>query len=175
VDAARAAGKLTAIRRRWIGSIGAGSCFAMARGVLDMGQGDMPMRLSHLAFAAAAGLSLAACTPADAALDGDLVVNGLDPAAWTVVVTRAENKTAISIVGEAEFQGPAPVKASAKTPEGKDEFTLTSTTPKGDFVIRLRQEPCLDGIDNNVKYEWAASVDWNDETLVGCARPVDRD
>jgi uncharacterized membrane protein len=129
------------------------------------------MRLSYFAFAtAAAGLALAACTPADVALEGDLVVNGLDPAAWTVVVTRAENKTAISIVGEAEFEGPAPVKAVVKGAEGKDEFTLTSTTPKGEFVIRLRQEPCLDGIDNNVKYDWAASVDWNQEMFTGCAR-----
>lgn len=131
------------------------------------------MRLSHIApaiAAATAALALAACTPADAALEGDLVVNGLDPATWTVVVTRAENKTAISIVGEPSFEGPAPVKASVKTPEGKDEFTLTSTTPKGDFVIRLRQEACLDGIDNNVKYDWAASVDWQGELFTGCAR-----
>lgn len=132
------------------------------------------MRLSHIApvFAVAAALGLAACTPADAALEGDLVVNGLDPAAWTVVVTRAENKTAISIVGEPEFEGPAPVKATVKTAEGKDEFTLTSATPNGDFVIQLRQEACLDGIDNNVKYEWAASVEWKDELFVGCARAV---
>lgn len=136
------------------------------------------MRLSHIAvpFAAAtAALVLAACSPADAVLDGDLVANGMDPAPWSVAVTRADNKASISIAGEAEFEGTAPVKAAVTTPEGASEFTLTSTTPKGDFVMRLRKEACLDGLDNNVKYEWAVSVDWNDELLTGCARPTKAD
>ncbi len=131
------------------------------------------MRLTCLAPALAAGIAaitLAACTPADAALDGDLVVNGLEPAFWAVTVSREENKSAISIMGEPDFQGTAPVKASS----GEGEFTLTSATPQGPFIMRVRQEACLDGIDNNAKYDWSVSVDWNGETLTGCARPSGR-
>ncbi len=134
------------------------------------------MRLSHIAAclaAASAAIALAGCTPADAVLDGDLVLNGMDPAPWMVSVTRATDKTAISIAGEADFEGAAPVKAETRTPEGKSEFTLTSKTPNGDFVMRLQQAACLDGLDNNVKYEWAVSVDWHDETLLGCARTAE--
>ena len=47
-----------------------------------------------VAFASAALLALlAACSPVDAELDGDLEVNGMDPAFWGVKVVRAQNTT----------------------------------------------------------------------------------
>lgn len=128
------------------------------------------MRLAYLSpvIAALAAMQLAACTPADAVLDGNLQLKGMEPAVWLVRIDREANTSTVSIFGEADFKGTAPVKA----PTEEGGFTLTSKTPEGDFVMRLTQEDCLDGLDNNVKYEWSVNVDWKGETLIGCARPA---
>lgn len=118
-----------------------------------------------IAFASAALVALlAACSPADAELDGDLEVNGMDPAFWGVKVARAQNSTTIAVLGERDIAGELPVKS-----KGADkDFLLTSKTPEGDFVMTLRQEPCKDGLGER-EYHWSATVDWKGETLKGCA------
>lgn len=121
-----------------------------------------------VAFASAALLALlAACSPVDAELDGDLEVNGMDPAFWGVKVVRAQNVTTIAVLGERDIAGELPVKS-----KGADEaFLLTSKTPEGDFVMTLRHEPCQDGLGER-EYQWSATADWKGETLKGCAAPV---
>jgi len=128
------------------------------------------MRLPSLAvtFLAAgfAAMSLAACTPADAALDGDLEIAGMEPAFWGVIVDRAADTSAINIDFKPEFNGTAPIKSKAED----GSVVLTSKTPEGDFVMKLKQEECLAGLDNEAKFDWAVSVDWKGETWTGCAK-----
>lgn len=109
---------------------------------------------------------LAACSPGDAELDGDLEVNGMEPAFWGVKVIRAENKTTIAVLGERDITGELPVKSKA------DKATvLTSKTPEGDFVMTLTQGDCQDGLGER-EYHWSVSAAWKGETLTGCAAPV---
>ena len=121
-----------------------------------------------VAFASAALIALlAACSPADAELDGDLEVNGMEPAFWGVKVARAEKTTTIAVLGERDIAGELPVKS-----KGTDkDILLTSKTPEGDFVMTLRQEACQDGLGER-EYNWSATVAWKGETLKGCAAPV---
>lgn len=126
------------------------------------------MRLAAAAIALFSAALVTACTPADAVLDGDLEIAGMDPAFWGVKVERAQDRAVISINFEPDFTGSAPVKG--KLEDGT--VTLTSTTPKGDFVMKLKQAKCLAGLDNDMPYEWSASVDWEGETWTGCAKPV---
>ena len=121
-----------------------------------------------VAFASAAlAVLLAACSPADAELDGDLEVNGMDPAFWGVKVARAQKITTIAVLGERDIAGELPVK----TKGADNDVVLTSKTPEGDFVMTLRQEECQDGLGERA-YNWSATVDWKGETLKGCASPV---
>lgn len=115
-----------------------------------------------LASIALAGLA-AACSPADAELDGDLEVNGMDPAFWGVKVVRAENKATIAVLGERDVVGEAPVKTKAEK-----STILTSKTPEGDFVMTLTQGACEDGLGER-EYHWSVSASWKGETLKGCA------
>lgn len=125
------------------------------------------MRFSLVVIAVLA-LGAAACAPADAVLDGDIEAAGMEPAFWGVKVSREKNTSEISVLGEADFSGPAPVKA--KTPEGL--VTLTTATPRGDFVMVLKNETCLNGLDNKVQFDWSVTVDWQGETLSGCAKAI---
>ena len=94
---------------------------------------------------------LAACSPGDAELDGDLEVNGMEPAFWGVKVIHAENKTTIAVLGERDITGELPVKSKA------DKATvLTSKTPEGDFVMTLTQGDCQDGLGER-EYHWSVS------------------
>jgi len=119
-------------------------------------------------FSLALSGGLAACTPADAALDGDIEIAGMEPAFWGVKVQRAQDRSVISINFEPDFTGSAPVKG-----KGEDgTVTLTSTTPKGDFVMHVKQGTCLSGLDNEMTLDWSVTVDWAGETWKGCAKPV---
>jgi uncharacterized membrane protein len=124
------------------------------------------MRLPFALTALVAAVAIAACTPADAALDGDLEIAGMEPAFWGVIVDRAAGTSAINIDFKPEFNGTAPVKSKAED----GSILLTSQTPEGDFVMKLKQESCLAGLDNKAKYDWAVSVDWKGETWTGCAK-----
>ena len=109
---------------------------------------------------------LAACSPGASELDGDLEVNGMDPAFWGVKILRAENKATINVLGERDVVGELPVKTSA------DKATiLTSKTPEGDFVMTLTQGDCEDGLGER-EYHWSVSAIWKGETLKGCAAPL---
>lgn len=120
-----------------------------------------------LAYASAALIVLlAACTPADAELDGDLEINGMEPAFWGVKVVRAQNLTTIAVLGEKDIAGELPVKTKGE----KDAIILTSKTPDGDFVMTLRQQPCEDGLGER-KYNWSVAANWKGEKLIGCAAP----
>jgi uncharacterized membrane protein len=110
---------------------------------------------------------LAACTPADAELDGDLEINGMEPAFWGVKVTRAQNKTTIAVLGSRDIAGEPPVKSKGE----KDTTVLTSKTPEGDFVMTLRQGECEDGLGQR-EYHWSVVATWKGETLKGCAAPM---
>lgn len=114
---------------------------------------------------ALAGL-VAACSPGDAELDGDLEIQGMDPAFWGVKVIHAEKKATINVLGERDVVGELPVKT-------KSEKTtiLTSKTPEGDFVMTLTQGPCEDGLGER-QYNWSVSATWKGETLKGCAAPA---
>lgn len=121
-----------------------------------------------LACAAAAFAALlAACTPADAELDGDLEINGMEPAFWGVKVARAQNKTAIAVLGAKDIAGELPVKSKGE----KDVTVLTSKTPEGDFVMTLSQGKCEDGLGER-EYHWSVLATWKGETLKGCAAPM---
>jgi len=126
------------------------------------------MRLAAAAIALISTALASACTPADAVLDGDLEIAGMDPAFWGVKVERGQSRAVISINFEPDFNGSEPVKAQAED----GSVTLTSTTPKGDFVMRLKQGTCLSGLDNAMAFEWSVTVDWEGETWKGCAKPV---
>lgn len=126
------------------------------------------MRLAAAAIALISAGLVSACTPADAVLDGDLEIAGMTPAFWGVKVERARDRAVISINFEPDFNGSEPVKA--KLEDGT--VTLTSTTPRGDFVMKLKQGTCLAGLDNDMPLDWSVSVDWEGETWMGCARPV---
>lgn len=109
---------------------------------------------------------LAACSPGDAELDGDLEVNGMEPAFWGVKVIHAENKTTIAVLGERDITGELPVKSKT------DKATvLTSKTPEGDFVMTLTQGDCEDGLGER-EYHWSVRAAWKGETLTGCAAPM---
>lgn len=118
-----------------------------------------------LASIALVGL-LAACSPGDAELDGDLEINGMEPAFWGVKVVRAENKTTIAVLGERDIAGELPVKS-----KGDKATILTSKTPDGDFVMTLTQGACKDGLGER-EYHWSVSAAWKGETLKGCAAPA---
>jgi len=113
---------------------------------------------------AALALVLSACTPADAELDGDLEINGMEPAFWGVKVSRADKTAAIAVAGERDIAGELPVKTRGE----KDATILTSKTPDGDFVMTLRNEPCEDGLGER-EYHWSVSAAWKGEILKGCA------
>lgn len=126
------------------------------------------MRLAAAAIALISVGLISACTPADAVLDGDIEIAGMDPAFWGVKVQRAQDRAVISINFEPDFNGSEPVKG--KLEDGT--VTLTSTTPKGEFVMKLKQGKCLAGLDNDMPFDWTVSVDWEGETWTGCAKPV---
>lgn len=123
----------------------------------------MLKRVSALALLATI---LAACSNAEADLDGDLEVGGTEPAYWTVQVDREANKATISILGEASFEGEAPVKSRGE--EGV--LLLTSKTPAGDFVMSFTRKDCFDGLAESAR-PWSVSVTWKGEILNGCAFP----
>ena len=112
-------------------------------------------------------MSLAACSPPDAELDGDIEINGMEPAFWGVKVARAAKTTSIAVLGERDIVGEPPVK----TKGDKDATILTSKTSEGDFVMTLRQEKCEDGLGER-EYHWSVVADWKGEKLSGCAAPV---
>jgi len=119
-----------------------------------------------IACASIALAVLAACSPGEAELDGDLEVNGMEPAFWGVKVIRAENKTTIAVLGERDIVGELPVKSKA------DKATvLTSKTPEGDFVMTVTPGECQDGLGER-EYHWSVSATWKGETLQGCAAPM---
>ncbi len=123
--------------------------------------------LKPVCLAAAFAALLAACTPADAELDGDLEINGMEPAFWGVKVTRAQNRTAIAVLGAKDIAGELPVKSKGE----KDVTVLTSKTPEGEFVMALRQGKCEDGLGER-EYHWSVLATWKGETLKGCAAPM---
>lgn len=121
-----------------------------------------------LACASAALIALlAACSPADAELDGDLEINGMEPAFWGVKIVRAQKITTIAVLGERDIAGELPVKSKGE----KDATILTSKTPEGDFVMTLRQGPCEDGLGERA-YNWSVVANWKGEKLSGCAAVV---
>ena len=121
-----------------------------------------------VAFASVAlAALLAACSPADAELDGDLEVNGMDPAFWGVKVSRATKSTSIAVLGERDIAGELPVKSKG----AQSDVVLTSKTPDGDFIMTLRQEDCQDGLGER-EYHWSVTASWKGETLKGCASPI---
>jgi uncharacterized membrane protein len=126
------------------------------------------MRKAALVLALLAACLPPACTPPDAALDGDLEIAGMDPAFWGVKVERSADRIVISINFEPDFTGSAPVK----TANEDGSYLLTSSTPKGDFVMRLEKTACLSGLDNDMAFDWSVSLDWAGETWKGCAKPV---
>lgn len=113
---------------------------------------------------AALALALSACAPADVELDGDLEINGMDPAFWGAKVTRADKTTVIAVAGARDVAGELPVKTKGE----KDATILTSKTPDGDFVMILHKEPCEDGLGER-EYHWSVSANWQGEMLKGCA------
>lgn len=118
---------------------------------------------SALAFAA---LALAACSNPETDLDGNLEIGGAEPVYWTVQVERETGKSIISIIGDPQFEGEAPVRA-----RGEDgAYLLTSKTPKGDFVMNFTQKECFDGLADTPR-PWTVNVTWNGEILSGCAFP----
>lgn len=117
-----------------------------------------------LCIVAFAAVGLAACTPADAELDGDIEVGAADPY-WTVEVLRDEGKTLISVVGDPSVEGELPVKTQGE----KDVILLTSKTPQGDFVMNFTHKECFDGLAETAR-PWTVTVDWKGELLQGCAR-----
>ena len=120
--------------------------------------------LKSIIAVAAAAFTLTACSSPEAELDGDIDVGGMDPANWTVEVRRATGKSVISILGEPSFEGSLPVKS-----DGADGAVLmTSTTPKGDFVMNFTRAECFDGLSETAR-PWTVTVNWNGETLNGCA------
>ncbi len=123
------------------------------------------MLKSILASIALVGM-LAACSPGDAELDGDLEINGMEPAFWGVKVVRAENKITLAVLGERDVVGELPVKSKAEK-----ATILTSKTPNGDLVMTLTQADCEDGLGER-EYHWSVVASWNGEKLVGCAAPV---
>ncbi len=112
-------------------------------------------------------MSLAACSPADAELDGDIEANGMEPAFWGVKVSRVAKTTSIAVLGERDIVGEPPVKSKGE----KDATILTSKTPDGDFVMTLRQEKCEDGLGER-EYHWSVVADWKGEKLSGWAAPI---
>lgn len=117
-----------------------------------------------LAVFAIAAVALAACSGPEVELDRDLEVGGTDPAYWTVEVRKATGKAVISILGEASFEGSLPVRS-----QGEDgAFLLTSSTPKGEFVMNFKAAECFDGLAESPR-PWTVTVNWNGEMLNGCA------
>lgn len=112
-------------------------------------------------------LALAACTPADAELDGDIEINGMEPAFWGAKVSRTDKTTVIAVTGDRDISGALPVKTKGE----KDATVLTSTTPDGDFVMTLKKEDCKDGLGER-EYHWSVLASWKGETLKGCAAPM---
>lgn len=126
-----------------------------------------PVRVRGLA-ACVLALAGAACSNPEDELKGDVVVNGMDPAVWVVKVTPSANKSEISVFGSPDLVGELPVK----TKTDKGDIVLTSKTPSGDFVINLRNEKCEDGMTEH-EYNWSATVQWEKQTLKGCAGAAD--
>jgi uncharacterized membrane protein len=122
-----------------------------------------PVSVSALAFAV---LALAACSNAEADLDGDLEIGGADPSYWTVQVERETGKSIISIIGDPQFEGEAPVKSRG---EG-GVYLLTSKTEQGDFVMNFTNKECFDGLADTPR-PWTVTVTWKGEILNGCAFP----
>lgn len=116
---------------------------------------------------AALALTLAACGPSTSELDGNLEINGMDPAYWGVKVDRAAKTTTIGIIGARDLKGDLPVRSSGE----KGAVILTSKTPDGDLVVTLQPEACKDGLGER-EYHWSAVASWQGETLKGCAAPV---
>lgn len=116
------------------------------------------------AVAAILVLGLAACSSPEAELDGNIDVGGTEPAYWTVKVQRDTGKAVISVLGEPDFEGSLPVKSSG----AEGAVVLTSTTPKGDFVMNFTHKECFDGLAESAR-PWTVTVNWNGETLNGCA------
>ena len=123
--------------------------------------------LKSVCAIAVLAMSLAACSPADAELDGDTEANGMEPAFWGVKVSRVAKTTSIAVLGDRDIVGEPPVKSKGD----KDATILTSKTPEGDFVMTLRQEKCEDGLGER-EYHWSVVADWKGEKLNGCAAPV---
>ncbi len=120
--------------------------------------------LKPAAGLAAFALLLAACTPSDAELDGDLSIAGMDPVFWGAKVSLEAKTMVITITGNRDLTGELPVKSKGE----KDATLLTSKTLEGDFVVNLHREKCSDGLTEN-EYAWAATVAWKGQTLKGCA------
>jgi uncharacterized membrane protein len=89
-----------------------------------------------------------------------------DPAYWTVQVEREANKSIISIIGDAQFEGEAPVKSSGENGATR----LTSKTEQGDFVMNFTQKECFDGLAETAR-PWTVTVTWKGEIYNGCAFP----
>lgn len=122
--------------------------------------------LKRVPALAVAIMALAACSNAEADLDGNLDVGGTEPAYWTVQVERETGKSLISILGEASFEGEAPVKS-----RGEDgAILLTSKTQQGDFVMTFTQKECFDGLAEPAR-PWTVMAMWKGEILNGCATP----
>lgn len=122
--------------------------------------------LKPVSVLALAAIALAACANPEADLDGDLEVGGTDPAYWAVQVERETGKSIISILGEAQFEGEAPVKSRGE----QGAFLLTSKTPQGDFVMTFTQKECFDGLAETAR-PWTVTASWKGELLNGCAFP----
>jgi uncharacterized membrane protein len=120
--------------------------------------------LKSIAFAAVASFALVGCSSPDTELNGDIDVGGMDPANWTVEVRKATGKSIISILGEPSFEGGLPVKSNG----ANGAILMTSTTPKGEFVMNFTRAECFDGLAEEAR-PWTVTVNWNGETLNGCA------
>jgi uncharacterized membrane protein len=116
---------------------------------------------------AALAVLLSACGASDSELDGDLEVNGMDPVFWGVQVKRADNMTTITVTGSRDVTGDLPVKSKGE----KDAVLLTAKTSAGDFVMTVSRGDCRDGLGER-EYHWSVLVDWQGETLKGCAAPA---
>lgn len=127
--------------------------------------------MSRAALILVASLAaLAACEPAKeplaAELQGRLTLLGTEPF-WGVEIENSGEATLTRIDHDAVHAGRVKREATA------DGARFTATADGETLSMTLKKETCSDGMSDRV-YPYAAEVEWQGETLRGCAiRPED--